>query len=142
MSKILIPNASGKLGRQITEDYNEISLFEGDDVKIAKCEMWIAKRIGYALVAALPNREWGVRVDVLGGMVVITCDSLSTTKGYHLHLKNYTIEGLAEKAVKAGCEILERYNVSRDKKFDPGVIETLARDINDEAISADSAPIH
>lgn len=140
MSMIIIPSSSGKLGRTITKDYNQISILDSDSERIAKCEMWIAKKVGTELMNQLPNREWGVRVDVVGRIMIITCDSLSTTKGYHINMTGYTLDSLAARAVKAGCEILERYNISRQRSFNPDTLETLARDVNDEVISCDAKP--
>ena len=50
-----------------------------------------------------------------------------------------TIDELERRAVMAAGEILERYNVSRNRDFNPDHIETLARDAMDEVIAADAA---
>ena len=76
-------------------------------------------------------------VDVAGGMMIIGCDSISNYKGYHIHL-NKTIDELEKRAVMAAGEILERHGVSRSKRFDPDIIETLARNAQDEVIAADA----
>lgn len=125
-------------GRNITSDYNEVNVLESDSAKIAKLEMWIAKNIGDRLVQHYPNREWGIRVDVMGQMVILTCDSLSLTRGYYLPMKGDTIDMLQKRAVKACGEILERFNISRDRNFNPDVLETLDRDLRDEVVSADA----
>ncbi len=119
MSNLLTPAASGKFGREITSDYNEINLLELESVKQAKLEMWIAKNVGDTLVKHYPNREWGVRVDLTGGMVIITCDSIDLERGYHISMVARTIGDLQERAKMAAGEILERHGVSRDRKFDP-----------------------
>lgn len=116
---LVTPAASGKFGREITADYNEINVLELESVKRAKLEMWIAKNIGDTLVQHYPNREWGVRVDLTGGMVIITCDSIDLERGYHISMVARTIGDLQQRAKMAAGEILERHGVSRDRKFDP-----------------------
>ena len=116
---LVVPAASGKFGREITDDYNEINLLELESVKQAKLEMWIAKNVGDTLVQHYPNREWGVRVDLTGGMVIITCDSIDLERGYHISMVGRTIGDLQQRAKMAAGEILERHGVSRDRKFDP-----------------------
>ena len=125
-------------GKEITEDYNEIHFHEDDDVRIAKVEMWMARNIGTNLVAEYPNRQWGVDVDIRGGMIVITCPSLSTAKGYHLEIKSDNIESLQRRSVEAAGEIMERYGLARGKIFDPNSFNDLTRLSNDEVVSADS----
>ena len=130
-------------GREITKDYNEIYFHEDDDVRVNKLEMWMAKKIGERLVKDYPNRQWNVNVDVIGGMVVIMCPSVSHNKGYHLHIKGDTINALEDRAVQAAGEILERYGLSRDKVFNPEKFEDLKRvGPQEEAITADSDGIN
>jgi hypothetical protein len=138
MSRLATPTSSGQFGREITDDFNEISIFELDGVKRAKLEMWIAKDIGTTLVKHYPNRQWGVRVDLEGKMVIVTCDSVSLTKGYHIHMLNRSIGQLCDRAKQAAGEILERHGVTRSRKFDADIIETLKRDFRDEVVAEDS----
>jgi len=138
MSKLARPTSSGRFGRDITDDYNEISIFELSGVKRAKLEMWIAKNIGTALVKYYPNREWGVRVDVEGRMVIITCDSISLKKGYHIHMADRNLNELCARSVQAAGEILERHGISRNKAFDADILETLKRDWDGEVVANDS----
>lgn len=136
-SPLVLPNGSGRFGREITADYNEINLLELDDVKQAKLEMWIAKNVGEVLCKHYPNREWGVGVDLFGGSIVIKCESLSTEKGYVIHLAGRNMPELQQRAVMAAGEILERYGVSRSRGFDPDQLESLKRDpITDDAIES------
>jgi hypothetical protein len=107
-------------------------------VKRAKLEMWIAKNVGTSLVKHYPNRQWGVRVDLEGYMVIVTCDSISLTKGYHIHLLDRSIGELCDRAKQAAGEILERHGVSRSRKFDADILEALPRDVRDEVIANDS----
>lgn len=134
--QIFIPGG----GAQVVNDYNEVNLLEMDDVKQAKVESWIAKTIGTDLIDHYPNRQWGVQVDVFGQMVVIMCPSVSQEKGYYLSMEGRSLKDLVTKARWAAGEILERYNVSRARLFNPDHLETLARDAKDEVISSDAAP--
>jgi hypothetical protein len=119
-------------------DYNYIDELESESVKAAKLEMWIAKKIGTALVSTYPSRQWGVRVDVRGGVMVILCPSVSNEKGYHLHLKGDTINTLEARSIRAAGEILERYGLSREKRVDEKDVEgSLKFDFKDEAIAPD-----
>lgn len=137
MSKILLPGVNG---REIKDDCNRIYQHEDFDERKAKLEMYIAKQIGEHLVKNYPGRQWGVEVDVTCGVLVLLCPSLSKTKGYHIHLGQYTIHDLQQRCSKAAGEILERHNVSRSKLFDPDTLETLRRDVRDNVIAVDAAP--
>ena len=123
----------------IHTDYNSIDSMESASQSVAKIEMWMAKTLGTALVKKYPGRQWGVQLNLEGGVLVILCPSLSNEKGYHILLKGDTIHTLELKALRAGGEILERYGVSREKNVDEAEIEQgLIRDSNDEVISADA----
>jgi len=139
MSKILLPGVNG---REIKDDCNVIYAHEDYDEAKAKVEMYIAKKIGEHMVRHYPNRQWGVEVDTTHGVLVLLCPSLSKTKGYHIHLGNYTIHDLQARCVEAAGEILERHNVSRSKLFDPDTLEALRRDVRDNVIAVDAAPEH
>ena len=137
-SGVVIPNSRKKFGREIEKDYNEINILESSSDKIAKVEMWIAKNIGDYIIKTYPNREWGVRVNIEGRMVIITCDSLSTEKGYHIHMLGRTIHQLQVKAVNCAGEILERHGVTRNRRIDEDIFETLERDHGDNVVTEDS----
>jgi len=130
----------GGAGEGVYGDYNSIDMMEAESSKIAKIEMWMAKAVGTKLVRTYPGREWGVQVNLLGGIMVITCPSLSNEKGYHLHTLGKNIYDLEAAAIRAGGEILERYNISRNNRFDSDILETLDRDYKDEVLSADASP--
>lgn len=136
--ELLVPGRS--VGREIVKDYNEINLLELDDVKQAKMESWIAKRVGTRLMETYPNRQWGVGVDISGGMIYVMCPSLSLTKAYYISMSGRTVHDLGIEAVRAAGEILERYNVSRSRVFNPDHLETLERDLRDEVVSPDAVP--
>ena len=136
--KIALPNNRGKFGREIATDYNEINILETPDQQRAKIEMWIAKNVGDAVIKVYPNREWGVRVNIEGAMIILTCDSLSVEKGYHIHMAGSTIHQIQTKAVNAAGEILERHGITRNKHIDEDIFETLNRDSGDNVITEDS----
>ena len=138
MSTLSLPNSRGKFGREIATDYNEINLQETNEAKQAKLEMWIAKRIGDDLIKHFKGREWGVRVDIAGQVIIITCDSLSCEKGFHIHMAGRNIHDLQLKARSAAGEILERHGVSTGRKADPELFESLNRDLRDNVIATDS----
>lgn len=129
----------GVNGREIAKDYNEIHIHEDENERLAKLEMFIAKRIGEELVKHYPDRQWGVHVD-LRGIICIMCPSVSLERGYHLHINGDMIHQLQIRAVKAAGEILERHNVSRNRVVDPMTIEELPRDMRDNVIAPDAAP--
>ncbi len=136
--QIALPNKRGRFSREIAEDYNEVNLLETPEAQRAKVEMWIAKNIGDALIKVYPNREWGIRVNIEGAMVILTCDSLSAEKGYHIHMTGRTIHQLQSKSVNAAGEILERHGITRNKHIDEDIFETLTRDISDNVVTEDS----
>lgn len=125
-------------GQEIYSDYNTIDEMESVATNIAKIEMWIAKAVGTKLVSVYPGRQWGVQVNAEGGMMIISCGSLSTEKGYHIHMNGQNVNDLQAKAVRAAGEILERYGVSRNRLVNEDEIESLDRDALDRVISADA----
>lgn len=136
----LILTDARQKGDQIREDCNEINLLETDEVKQAKLEMWIAKNIGAALVRVYPNREWTIRVDITGQMIVLQAPALSKDYGYHIAMVHRTIHELGLRAVQAAGEILERYGVSRARKFDESIVDALPRNFKDDVVAADAKP--
>lgn len=130
----------GMNGRQITADFNEIRLDEGTEERRAKLEMWIAKRVGEVLMKVYDQRQWGVEVDVDNGVLIVTCPSLSLTKGYHIHLGRYNMHELQTRAVRAAGEILERHGITRARTMDGGVFEHLPKTLRGDTIAPDAAP--
>lgn len=119
-------------------DYNSIDMMESESSAIAKMEMWIAKNVGTRLVGTYPGRQWAVQANVQGGIVIISCPSLDPEKGYHILLKDKNIDGICKAAVRAAGEILERFGISRNKKYDSDELEYLARDHKDRVVSTDA----
>ena len=122
-------------------DYNTLVLNEEDDIWQAKKERMLAQTIGTVLIRKYPGRQWGVQVDLTGGMMNIQCPSLSLEKAYYVSLAGRTVHDLEKRATKAAGQILERYGLSRNKNFDPDIIETLDRNYKDEVVSIDAAPV-
>lgn len=119
-------------------DYNSIDEMESSSSALAKIEMWLAKAVGTKLVSVYPGRQWGVQVNAEGGILIISCASLSTDRGYHIHMHGENVKGLEIKAVRAAGEILERYNVSRKRVIDEEEIENMDRDWQDRVVSPDA----
>lgn len=142
MSGILMPGAKSKGdGENITGNFNEVDLAPASDLRerrIAQLEMKVAGRIGALLVRKYNNRQWKVQINLAGGILIIACDSVSNTKGYHIHTRGRTIHELEKRAVAAAGEILERHALSRDKLFNPDKLEGLIRDQFDNVITPDS----
>lgn len=76
----------------------------------------MAKDAAEALTAAYPGWMWGVNVDGRTGMCDIRNFNLSGQRGYRLKLRDiYSASSFKEDVIKAGGEILERYNQARGK---------------------------
>lgn len=141
MTKRLVIDSRGKGdGSIITGNHNEIKIVDEDHKEVAQEQWRIAQAIGVRLVKAYNNRQWKVIVDIKSGVLIIGCDSLSNTKGYHIHMAHKTLHELEEQSVMAAGEILERHNLSRLKLFNPEVIEDMPRDLRDDVIAPDAAP--
>ncbi len=133
-SQIYVPNMKGKEPEQ---DYNTIYAFDSDNVKAAKLESWMAKRIGEHLMSKFPQREWGVKIDMPGQMLIIVCESVSLSRGYHIHMTGRNIHELMERAEAAAGEILERYGITRGRKYNADITESLIRDAKGDVIGGD-----
>jgi len=133
-SNIWIPG--GGRGRQAVTDSNEINLEDSESENQAKLEYYIAKQVGTRLEYEYPGREWGVRPDLTGGILEIFCLALSGNDAYLLHMDG-TIHELIEKAIRAAGEILERYGVTRNKKYDIDITEAFDRDHKGNVIGGD-----
>ncbi len=143
MSKIYVPGAKNRGdGANITGNFNELYLASATDLRekrLAQLELKLAGRIGAKLVAKYNNRQWKVNIDLAGGILVISCDSISNHMGYHIHTRGRTVHQLEARAVMAAGEILERHALSRNKLFNPDGFEGLIRDRYDNVITPDSA---
>ncbi len=133
------PIIGGSKGRNII-DYNAIQTGASHEATIEAMEFYYAKQIGSALMYVYKNRNWQVDVDIRNQMVVIGAPDLSKIKGYYLPMKRDTLVDLCKRAVRAGGEILERYNLSRKLNVSADSFEMLPRNFRDEVISSDAAP--
>jgi hypothetical protein len=138
-TRLALPSTVKRGPDTVWKDYNEIRIEDSIDERTAKLEQWIAMRVGTVLMRHYNQREWKVQVDVEAGLMIVGCDSICNFKGYHIYLDK-TIDELEKRAIMAAGEILERHNISRSKRFDPDIIETLARDARDSVIAVDSVP--
>lgn len=119
-------------------DDNEITQFDNAGTRLEKAESWIARNIGNALEKAYPDRDWRITVDAINGIVMIQAPLIEAEKGYFMHMKNKTIHDLERQAVKAAGEVLERFNLTRNKRWNPEHLEDLTRDARGNAIGPDS----
>ena len=131
---IWVPKTPGK---EIAKDYNSLRPEDSDSLKEAKVESWIAKTLGERLCSLYPNRGWAVKVDLRGRMVVVMCPDVSMRYGYYLHMKNRTIQQLADEMSRVGGEVLERARISRNRKFNEDILETIPRDLRETVIGLD-----
>jgi hypothetical protein len=129
----------GEKGKDSLFDFNAPAPEESHEIRAARTEYWIAKRIGEDLVKTYPNRQWTVNVDTRNETIVVSCPSLSKRMGYLLHIKRDTIAGLLPRTRKAAGEILERFNVTRGRILDPANLEAFPRDSRDDAIASDAS---
>jgi len=143
MTNIILPKAPstniwipGSRGRQAVTDSNEINLEDSETVNQAKLEYHIARQVGTRLETKYPGREWGVRPDLTGGIVEIFCFALSGKHAYLLHM-DCNLHELIEKALRAAGEILERYGVTRNKKYDVDITEAFERNHHGDVIGGD-----
>lgn len=127
-------------GRAPIVDYNQLYITDSEDNNVAKIEYWMAKEIGTKLMAEYPDRQWAADVDARSEVVVIMCPSLSTRRGYHLHIRGLTLKQIQIKAVRAAGQILERFGISRARKVDPNQFDHLPQTVRDEVISKDAMP--
>lgn len=93
----------------------------------------IANRMGRVLQTTYPNRNWLVRVSDDLSIATINCVDISLEYGFMIHLDKITHD-LELAARIAGGEILERFNLSRDKYSEDGAL--LRVDRRGEALGA------
>lgn len=132
--QIIVPN---RKGREPEQDYNQIYAHDSDTVAVAKLESWIAKKVGETLMRVYPQRHWGVRVDLRGRMIIIVCETVSITRGYHIKMNQMPIAGLCDAAVDGAAEILERHGITRGKYFNADIAEAMERDHKGDMIGGD-----
>lgn len=119
-------------------DYNEleISSTDSDEVKRAKIEMFLGKQVCEVLAHHYPKRNWRAGVSLDNQVIVVMCTDVSTEKGYYIHLTR-SLQEIRDMLPRIGGEILERAGLSREKKFNTDVVETLKRDVRDNVVNSD-----
>lgn len=85
----------------------------------------ISREIAECLEKHYPGHAWGVRADVEQGIVQVFNLRLSGQWGFTLHIDDLQHDPSMRLTIKAGGELLERYNLSRG-----GAVEHQYRDIN------------
>jgi len=73
----------------------------------------IAKEIAECLNTHYPGHAWGVQADVEQGVVKVFNLRLSGQWGFLLHIDDLQQDPSMRITIKAGGELLERYNLSR-----------------------------
>lgn len=95
--------------------------------KIAMANESIAREVAECLNKAYPGHAWAVRANVETGLCQVYNLRLSGTWGFVLHLDDLATDPSMKLTIRAGGELLERYNLSRarlkedeyaDVKFD------------------------
>jgi hypothetical protein len=110
----------------------------GIDEDQMRLEYWMAKQIGTELMKKYPVREWNVDCDARNKTIIISCPSVSKTRGYRLHMKGDNMAQIIPRCVRAAGEILERHNVTRGRILDPQTLEAFDRDVQDNIVSPDA----
>lgn len=90
-----------------------------DAPKVSLYELDLAKQMAEALHQHYPQHLWGVSVSEKTGMADIRNLALSGQWGYRLKIRDHSsASDWKKEVVKAGGEILERFNVARGKATD------------------------
>lgn len=90
-----------------------------DAPRVSLFELNLAKQMAEALHQHYPGHLWGVCVNERAGMADIRNLALSGQYGYRLKLADQsTASDWKDMTVRAGGEILERFNVARGKATD------------------------
>jgi hypothetical protein len=85
-----------------------------DNPDIRANDLILAKEMADTLNRHYPGHLWAVHVQGEQGMADVRNMSLSGEYGYRLRLvANYSMSEFLKRVVKAGGEILERFNLSR-----------------------------
>lgn len=117
-------------------DHNKPVIADPSESRFAFADMSLAKTIGEALLGAYPQRVWHIHADSQNGIVDVILADATTRYGYTVHLKSKTLFELQREAVFGGGEILERFNLSRERKFNREAVDALKRNARGEAIQA------
>lgn len=125
-------------GRDPLVDFNQIIQEEEAKRSVANIEMWTAKKVCEAVMAEYPGWPWEVMADAEGHMVIVRLPQLSITKGYHVSMRNLTIDGLIRRAKRAAGEILERHGMPRTRLVDSATLDSIPQDVRGDATLSDA----
>lgn len=84
-------------------------------LNIAMANESIAREVAECLNKAYPGHAWAVRANVETGLCQVYNLRLSGTWGFVLHLDKLLNDPGMKLTIRAGGELLERYNLSRAK---------------------------
>lgn len=109
------------------------------DSKRQMKEFVLANEINNHLQRIYPNYRWMVAVDTIGGIIKIAESNLQDpTTPYMIRLDEVPSDKILHRyLIKAGGEILERFNVGRERKTQEQVrtiIKTAPRDVRGNAV--------
>jgi hypothetical protein len=92
-----------------------IGLDDSPEVVVNTLDVALAKRITEVLMKHYPGHPWAVYVDGEHGMAHIKNMGLSGNWGFMLHINFLEPDpnSLDRKVMRAGGELLERYNITR-----------------------------
>jgi len=108
----------------VQSDYDDMKKFEANR---------IVHTVGGALSRRYKGYRWLVDVNMDGGIVSVFLPIISNEYGMQIHLDKHTFD-LEGAAIKAGGELLERFNLHRS--HDKGEANNLQRDMRGNAITA------
>lgn len=106
-----------------------------DEAEMALASDRVCREIGAVLKEHYPGRLWHVHTSVRGGVAQIQCPSITTLYGYTIHIHNKTHDQLRDAVVRAGGQLLEMFQLSREHDASGGE-ELLARDARGEVLQA------
>ncbi|MEL7966380.1 hypothetical protein AAG587_08385 [Vreelandella neptunia] len=106
-----------------------------DEAQEALASDRLCRYIGGLLRKHYPNRMWHVHTSVRGGVAQIQCPSITVRYGYTLHIHNKTHDELRDGVIRAGGQLLEMFNLSREQGAKGGE-ERLLRDSRGESLHA------
>lgn len=96
----------------------------------------IAKEVAECLNTHYPNHAWMVNANVETGIVEVRNLRLSGQWGFILHMDKLATDPSMKLVIRAGGELLERYNVARSALTDT-IANSIEYDFKGEAIRHD-----
>ena len=111
----------------------DLETYTPDEIALHAKNKQICSTVGNIIAKAYPARKWYVNVVGDGSVAWIACPDISMNHGIAIHLTDIVFE-LERRAKRAAGEILERFNLSRDK--DNGKLDNLIVNLKGEHINA------